>query len=89
MRRFAAGQAGRMCGGDHLPTPLEGATSLRPERLKLGQDPLAELVAGLGESKRRVCVQTLELWGIARAAYPELERRAAVSPLLPARQLAP
>jgi hypothetical protein len=39
------------------------ALSLRPERLDLGEDPLAERVAGAGERERSMRVQALETAG--------------------------
>ena len=50
---------------------LGGAAGLgRPERLDLGEDPLAELVARPGERERRVGVQALEPAGARLAADP-------------------
>src|SRR4051794_13988921 len=51
------------------------ALSLRPEGLDLGEDPLAERVAGAGERERGVCVQALEPAGARLAADPARQVR--------------
>ena len=56
-----------------------GAASLRPERLDLREDPLAELVAGTGEGEGDVRMEALEAAAAPRAADAVLERRAAVA----------
>src|SRR5579864_8871170 len=55
------------------------ATAIRPERVELGDDALAEHVAGACERERGVRVQALERARAAGAADAELERRAAVA----------
>src|SRR5919201_2810338 len=50
------------------------ASVRRPQRLDLGEDPLAELVAWPSERERRVGVQALQpLRARSRAADPEVE----------------
>ena len=68
---------------------LERATALGPERLQLGQDPLAELVAGVREREGCVRVQALEAAGPARAADAKVERRTLVAARAPRGQAAP
>src|SRR5437870_4879505 len=48
------------------------ATPLRPERVQLGEDPLAEDVPGLRECEGDVRVEALEPLGPGRAADPEV-----------------
>ena len=57
------------------------AAPRRPERLDLGEDPLAELVARPGERERRVRVEALETAGARLAADPAGQLRAE-APLL-------
>src|SRR5215210_741485 len=63
-----------------LPRRLECAAAFRPQRVDLGHDPLAELVAGSSKGERRMRMQALELLGARRAADPEVERRSALAP---------
>src|SRR5579864_2370314 len=55
------------------------ATAIRPKRVELGDDALAEHVAGVRECEGSVRVQALERARAARAADAELERCAAVA----------
>src|SRR5579875_2916303 len=89
-RSGAARRAGTRAGARPPPTPAErprpsslgqrrrSAAALRPERVELRDDPLAEEVARPRESERRVRVQALEAAAAARAADAEVERGAAV-----------
>src|SRR6266516_6291603 len=62
---------------------LRSATTPRgPEGLDLGQDPLAELVAGAGQRKGRVGVQALQPAGPGLSADPARELRAKAALLL-------
>src|SRR5205814_9140625 len=55
------------------------AATVRPERIELGDDALAELIARACERKGGMRVQALERAAAAGAADAELERRAAVA----------
>ena len=62
---------------------LGGATPPRgPERLDLGEDPFAELVAGTREGEGRVGVQALQPAGPGLPADPARELRAEAALLL-------
>jgi hypothetical protein len=62
------------------------ALSLRPERLDLGEDPLAKGVAGARERERSVRVEALEAAGARLAADPTRQLRPQ-APLLFVRSL--
>ena len=64
----------RCSSGSIIGSPCDAAF-LGPERLDLGEDPLAELVARPGERERDVRVQALELPRVRRAADPERRAR--------------
>ena len=71
-------------GARMLAALCRSAAAVGPERVELGDDPLAELVARARERERRVRVQALERARAAGAADAELERRAAVAARLAA-----
>ena len=60
---------------------LFAAAARGPERFDLGEDPLAEVVAGPGERERRVGMQALHRAGLLRPRDPDVELRAE-APLL-------
>ena len=69
------------------PTLVQAA-AVRPQRVELGDDALAELVAGAREREAGVGVQALERAAAAGAADAEVERGAAVTAGLAGRELA-
>src|SRR4051812_50112413 len=64
------------------------AAAIRPQRVELGDDALAERVAGPGECEGCVRVQAFDRSGAPGAADAELERRAGVAAGLAGRELA-